>query len=341
MEFVDLFAGPNDNDRTLEKIIRKLLTNVSLSQIYKSSRNGLFKINDKIAKLNNKVYINDKISLPSFLMNISENNNLQNNNKQYNNKLIDIFCNENFRIISKPYGINVHSASKNEISLDKIIKNEYKSIHHNNNSISFAPGPLHRLDKNTTGILVFSQSLDGARSFSNAMKHNALQKHYLTILCGKLEKNLHLRHYLKKSDNNQKFHTVDVFETNIYNSTLAITNVFPIDYGKFNNKFYTFAKVHIETGKTHQIRSQCSYAGFPLFADIAYGGEKNIISKDNRKLFLHAFELENINCNELSNNGFPKKIICGIGKEFENILKNFLPKMDIKTYNISSYEIVE
>lgn len=342
MDFIDFYAGKNDENRTLEKVIRKLLSNQSLTQIYKSHRKGFIKLNDKKVPLNLKITENDKISVASFLIqeNIDTNNKSENKIDEnqdifFNSiELENVFINENIRIINKPYGIPVQPSQKSPFSLSQIIENDYKSIHLKTNSISFTPGPLHRLDKNTTGLLVFSQSIDGAQKFSQALKDGIIEKNYLTILQGNLVKNLYLENYIKKN-NSSSFHTVSVYEKPISDGSLAKTNVFPISNGKIKNIDVTFAKVQILTGKTHQIRSQCAFAGFPLLGDTAYNGSKFYDKEIKQSFFLHAYELL---CNSSLDIGLPKKIFAGIPKDFEKILKKFLRETDIKPYNRSVYE---
>lgn len=343
MDFIDFYAGKNDENRTLEKVIRKLLSHEPLTNIYKSHRNGFIKVNDKKVPLKQKLVENDKISVASFLVqnNIENQTKLDNKIQQKNNtlnniQLENVFINENLRIINKPYGIPVQPSQKSQISLSEIIENDYKSIHLKINSISFTPGPLHRLDRNTTGLLVFSQSIEGAQKFSQAIKDGIIEKNYLTLLQGKLEKNLTLKNYIKKNNNSSsKFHTVSIYNTKIPDSDLAITNVFPIANGKINNINVTFAKVQILTGKTHQIRSQCANAGFPLFGDIAYNGISFKDKDIKQDFFLHAYELISESSLDI---GLPKKIYAGIPKDFEKILKKFLREMDIKPYNGNDYE---
>ena len=62
MEFKDFFANTNDHNRSLEKIIRRILSNIPLSEIYKSNRKGFIRVNNKKVDLNTKINISDKIS---------------------------------------------------------------------------------------------------------------------------------------------------------------------------------------------------------------------------------------------------------------------------------------
>lgn len=334
MEFKDFFANTNDHNRSLEKIIRRILSNIPLSEIYKSNRKGFIRVNNKKVDLNTKINISDKISIAEFLIEKQNTNNTQNsqltNTKNTNINFEDIFINQNIRIINKPSGITVHKANKQEADLSSIIQYQYIKSN-NDQSLSFRVGALHRLDKYTTGILCFSQSLKGSVNFTNALQQNKIQKIYLTILQGKLQKELFLKDYIKKDKKINNFYTVSVNNEQQIDSSLAITNVYPLATGQIDGIDITFAKVIIKTGKTHQIRSQCAKAGYPLLGDNAYGAMK----MQNSNFYLHAWQL--ISESSLDIN-FPKIITAALPKEFLNILKKSLRKIDLKSYNINSYE---
>ena len=165
MEFSNFSTGQNDISRRLDKVIRLFADNLSLPEIYKGIRKGLIKVNNKKTKSDYRIKENDTISIASFLL-----NNLKADeykaaaggpspsiSKDSINMPEIVFENEHIIIINKPYNINVHG-DKN--SLDKIVEQYYenKGI---NSSLSFKPGPLHRLDRNTTGLIAFSMSLEG------------------------------------------------------------------------------------------------------------------------------------------------------------------------------------
>ena len=94
----------------------------------------------------------------------------------------------------------------------------------------------------------------------------------------------------------------------------AVTRVIPLGYGKHNKTDYTLAKFCIETGRTHQIRSQSALHGYPLLGDTAYGGTKIELIE----YFLHAYELYFPKNNPLA---LPEKIKAEVPKVFANFLK--------------------
>ena len=236
-----------------------------------------------------------------------------------------IFENQFLKIINKPYNFPVQKSKKDEIALDEIIKSQYTP---KEKSLSFVPGPLHRLDKKTTGLLAFSNNLVGAKEFSNILQNHKVRKTYFTILEGELAENQFWKDSIntvdKKDFNNFKIVSVNSKIDTKSNKKNAITEVFPIKTGLYQNKKITFAKIIIHTGRTHQIRSQCSYHGFPLLGDIAYNKNSEKISKDV-DFFLHCYSLTFLETNILE---LPEKLIAPLPKNFSNFLKKYLSLED-------------
>lgn len=330
MDFEDFVAQINDDGKRIDKILRILIPKASLSEIYRLLRKNFIKVNGKKIKEDYRVCTNDKISIPQFALNqnkedlfSSQNNqtnqpnqpqpnqaNQQNQPNQVNkiNQIEQInqhFFNENFHpvfenehilILNKPYNLNVHNDSH---SLDAIVQDYFHDTRENN-SLSFKPGPLHRLDKKTTGLVAFSMSIQGARWFCKNIENHRIQKIYYAVLEGKIENPEHWDDFIENNHENQNnFYKVSAFSENQMknqkkssNAKNASMQVFPLDYGKFNGKNVTFAKIILKTGRKHQIRSQSALHNFPLLGDSVYGSKQNLQKKGFKQdFFLQAAEL--------------------------------------------------
>lgn len=296
MDFLEFNAGIDDNDRRIDKVLRNFIKDVPLSSIYKYIRKNLIKINNKKTTQDYRVKTGDVISIAAFIINDfsenqSESNNLQKNEETAFQKNLEIvFQNEDILILNKPYDVLVHGSDN---SLDKQVENYYKKINQNKSkSLSFTPGPLHRLDRKTTGLLSFSLSLNGARWFSENIKNHTIQKKYVSVVQNRL---LHQEEWIdyieKKSDkDNSKFHKVEVSKLKENDEQKkCITKITPVKYGKYKNKDITFVEIEIKTGRMHQIRAQASLHNHPLLGDTAYGGLK--LEDFSQDFFLHAKEL--------------------------------------------------
>lgn len=349
MAFLQYTLGQDDLNRRLDRILKNFLPkDFPLSKIYKALRTGKIKINGKKAKPDYRILENDCLFIDENLFsqndfsnqtelknqaecknqtkkndsNNSKNQNSINHNSKSNELKIEleiIFENEYVKAINKPYNIPVQKA-KNEVSLDDLIK---KSFIPKNDSLSFKPGPLHRLDKKTTGLLFFSNNLLGAQEFSKLIQNHELTKTYLTIVEGKVTSSFVWEDSLQKEDNFEKsFKTVKIATSSekLPKSKTAITKIIPIKCGKYKNKDITFCEVQIYTGRTHQIRSQCAFHGFPLLGDTAYNKNAKPISKEV-EFFLHAYKIVFPEYNKIA---LPKEIVCPLPKNFDNFVKTFL-----------------
>jgi 23S rRNA pseudouridine955/2504/2580 synthase len=193
-------------------------------------------------------------------------------------------------ILNKPAGLAVHGKA-GEDTLEGRVRTRLAERF--SPSLSFKPGPLHRLDQPSSGILVFSSTLDGARRFSALLREEKIRKRYLAILEGTL----------KKNETWEEFLTRDraVGKTLPASPSLppsagrrALTRAFPLAAASPGGRSYTLARLEIETGRTHQIRSHAAFHGYPLAGDRKYGGGPLALDggTGGGSFFLHAEELE-------------------------------------------------
>lgn len=342
MDFTHFTAGKDDSGRRLDKILRRFLSEESLSSLYKSLRKGLIKVSGKKADGNFRVTEGDDIQIATFLLgkdfktqsDHSEESALNTSASSPLSKNIIVFKNESILILNKPYDILVQpSGSPNGKSLAEIVQKDYE-ITHKKSSLSFRTGPLHRLDRKTTGLIAFSQNLEGAKWFSETIKTHEIQKIYLAILEGTLTENVIWEEHIKKIGvrsealtmrncktrfaRNEGFHTVSV---NSNAGKFAHTEVSPVSHGVLFGKEITLARILIKTGRTHQIRSQASFHGFPLFGDTAYGGTKIDSRRFKHEFFLHAAELYFPKNNPL---GLPEKLTAPVPDCFMQIIRDVI-----------------
>ncbi|MGL4986840.1 MAG: RluA family pseudouridine synthase, partial [Treponemataceae bacterium] len=301
----------DDSNRRLDRVLRKFLKKMPLSLIYKSLRCGNIKINGAKKRPEYLTQENDCLQINESLLNISAE---KPEKKEFSKDLfakwiVPVFENEHLLIINKPYDIPVHVSKSTDFSLDDIIKNHYQE---KNDSLSFSLGPLHRLDRQTTGLLAFSKSLAGAQWFSSAIKNHQITKTYLALLWGHLENAAYWEDSISKKNTSDGFFTMQHDEK----GSLAKTQIEPLQRGTVQGKKITLAKIKILTGKMHQIRFQCSAHGFPLVGDSAYQGSQLNDERLTQKLFLHAAQMQ-LPKNDLN---LPKKIECLLPRDFEILI---------------------
>lgn len=150
-------------------------------------------------------------------------------------------------------------------------------------------GVVHRLDKETSGILLIAKNPQSFLNLKNQFKERIVEKEYLALAHGEVkpsegEINVPVG---RLPYNRTKFGV-------IAGGRDALTNYEVINYYKFKNEKLTFLRLNPKTGRTHQIRVHLKYLNHPIFADPLYAGRK--VGRDDRKylnrLFLHAAKIK-------------------------------------------------
>ena len=255
-----------DYEVRLDKYLKNLFTSLTQSFIEKNIRKKNILINNSRTKANYVVKLNDNLIILNFHEELYKNKiiykkktNIPDNDLKKFNKSI-IFQNNNFLVINKWSDIATQGGSKVNVSIDHIIKNinpNYRLV--------------HRLDKETSGLLLISKNLKYARYFSTLFKQHLITKFYIA-LCEGSPKNKNSKVLLNIKNKNQEIEK-------------TITNYVVI--GNKNN--ITQILYNPETGKTHQLRKVSKNLGCSIIGDQKY----NINSKyNNEKLMLHAFALK-------------------------------------------------
>lgn len=322
MEFLDFFAGSDDDNRRLDKVIRKMTPQSNISSLYSAIRKGLIRVNDKKADVNQKVLKNDKISIAAFLL---ENNKIKVEfSKTASIKKVNkisfetVFQNENVKIINKPYDTNVHGPD----SLSETIEAQFLEENHEH-SLSFKPGPCHRLDRKTTGLLCFSQSLEGAEWFTKNIAEKTIRKFYVAVCAGDFQKTeTWTDHIVPDEENSTSFYKMKIDRNNTDEKNLAVTVCTPLAHGTFQKQKVTLCQFEILTGKKHQIRCQSAFHRIPILGDTAYGSVK---LRDKQDMFLHAYKLIIPENNPVK---IPHEITAPLNNNFLNFLKLSLINWD-------------
>ncbi|MFA5481439.1 MAG: RluA family pseudouridine synthase [Bacilli bacterium] len=225
-----------------------------------------------------------------------------------------VFEDENILIVNKNKGLLVHGDDKekahtlaNQVLNYLIAKNEYDP----QATKGFTPSPAHRLDRNTSGLVVFAKHLVALQELESMFKaRQGIEKHYLALVVGKVKNDQRISIPLKK-DAQAKMVKVEKVENGALE---AITDIKVLKY--YGN--YTLLDVHLLTGRTHQIRVHLKAIGYPVVGDGKYGDFQNnryfkaTFNYDSQ--FLHAYRLS-FNCDQ-GILGYLK------GRSFESTLPN-------------------
>jgi 23S rRNA pseudouridine955/2504/2580 synthase/23S rRNA pseudouridine1911/1915/1917 synthase len=185
-----------------------------------------------------------------------------------------IFENNDFVVVDKPSGLlSIPDREGDEVSLKRILKDKYGEIY-----------TVHRLDKDTSGLIVFAKNEETHKYLSQAFEERSVEKYYQGIVKGAL---------------NEKEKTIDA---PIAQNTVKKTQMIVHKRGKPSvtdyrllEEFrkYSLVEFRIYTGRTHQIRVHMQYIGHPIACDDIYGdGEPVYLSSIKKNYHLSKNELE-------------------------------------------------
>lgn len=262
LQFLEFTAGADDAGRRLDRVVRKFLVGVPLGAIYRAIRTGSVLVNGARQSESYRVKAGDGLGLARELVEEGTHTSahgLQETPRMHDEAHADlaasiIFENEHVLVVNKPPGALVHGDASLEQEVRGYLAPKLPA------SLSFRPGPLHRLDRNTSGLLAFGVSKSGAERFSALLREGRMQKVYLALLDGSLQKPEAWADPLAR-DSARHITRVDP------SGKIATTSVTPL----ITAKGRTLAAVEIGTGRTHQIRAQAAGRGYPLSGDKKYG----------------------------------------------------------------------
>lgn len=252
---------------TIKEVLKSHF-DISNRLLLKLKRNNLILKNNKICNVNCKLSINDIICVILDFPEDSE------NIIATEIPLEIVFEDESLLIINKPSGLPVHPSQAHfTYSLSNGVKYYFSK-----KNVNCKIRPVNRLDKNTSGLVVFAKNQYIQECLIRQMPTHVFQKNYLAILIGNLEKESGMINApIARKENS-------IIEREINeNGQYAIT-----EYKLIKNfKDYCLVKFTLKTGRTHQIRVHCKYIGHPILGDSLYGIESEIISRQA----LHAYKI--------------------------------------------------
>lgn len=194
-----------------------------------------------------------------------------------------IYEDNHLLVVVKPKGIPSQADKTGDRDMLTILKEYIKEKYNKPGEVYL--GLVHRLDRMTSGIMVFARTSKAASRLSKSIREGDFKKRYVAVLNGKLDSNGILENYLVK---NEKANMSRICDKNTKNAKFASLEY--ITRGNFerNGKKYTYVDIKLNTGRHHQIRVQFSNIGYPLYGDVKYGKE---INKKGQDLALFAYSL--------------------------------------------------
>lgn len=269
-------ATEADENQRLDNLLIKVLKGVPKSHIYRIIRSGEVRINKGRADASDKVQLNDIVRIPPIR--IAE--------KSATNKHIPactfpiLYEDNYYLIINKPHGVACHGGSGVSFGVIEQLRQtqQYKFLE-----------LAHRLDKETSGILILAKKRQALVLLQELMKNNLMLKEYYALTLGKWrDEKRNVKAPIYKYTNKDGERRVKIDQVNGQFAHTIFTTV-----RKFTD--YTLVNANLQTGRTHQIRIHCQFLGFPIAGDDKYGDfelNKLLAKQGLKRMFLHAHHIQ-------------------------------------------------
>lgn len=260
VERVSYIVSEEDSDERLDKFLSEKMPDMSRSYIQKQIKDGNVMVNGKSVKSGYKLAVDDEVMVviePLKELTI----------EPENIPLDIIYEDSDIIVINKPKQMVVHPAPGH---YSGTIVNAL--LYHCKDSLSgingvLRPGIVHRIDQDTTGVIVACKNDNAHRFIAEQLKVHSITRTYQAIVCN------HVREESGTIESTIGRHPVDrkKMAMNVKNGKNAVTHYRVLD--NLNNR-YTYIECKLETGRTHQIRVHMASIGNPILGDTVYGPSK-------------------------------------------------------------------
>ena len=290
----------------IDKLISSKFEDISRVAVQRLIEIGNIKVNNKIVKVSYKVNVNDFIEI--------EEEEIKETDLLPEDIPLDvIYEDDDILVINKAKGMVVHpgNGNPNGTLVNAVLARCKDSL--SGIGGEYRPGIVHRIDKDTSGLLIVAKNDKAHLNVSEQIKNHEVKKTYVALVRGRIKENeatINMPIARSKNDRTKMAVRKDGKE--------AITHIKVLK----KYKEYTFIEVNIETGRTHQIRVHMAQIGFPIVGDVVYSNGKNPFGVNGQ--MLHSMKLEF----KHPTTGKEMKLEAPIPEYFENILK-ILDKEDV------------
>ncbi len=289
---IKITIDKNDAGQRLDRFLRKYLQRAPLSMIYRMIRRDV-KVNGRRAEQKTVLKEGDELILyisDEQLDRLTEKKSSQPAAKR---TFRIIYEDEGILIVNKPAGLLTHGDSRekkntlvNQVIDYLIRKGEYVPRQEK----SFTPAAANRLDRNTSGMVLFGKNAETLRDLSAMIRERgSIEKHYMTVVKGIFPE---YRILTGKAEKDEKNNRVMIRGEDSEKGRLVVTEATPLASGGD----MTLLDINLVTGRTHQIRAHLASEGYPVAGDVKYGdpllNRQLLLEYGLKSQFLHAYRLD-------------------------------------------------
>lgn len=278
MEEIEIIISKEDLNERIDKFLSLNKYVISRTKVQKMIEENQIFVNEKQVKLNYKLKENDRIKLlieePKESSMIAEKMDLD-----------IIFEDDHYIVVNKPKNMVVHPGIKNETGTLANGVMYYAKDKLSGIGGEKRPGIVHRLDKDTSGLIIIAKNDEAHIKMSDMLKNREVKKIYLALVKGHINEDRATINMPIAQDKN------DIAKRCVRkDGKKAVTHFKVIDRITTKTGKYTLLEINLETGRTHQIRVHLSYIKYPIVGDEVYSNPKNEFNIKGQAL--HAYKLE-------------------------------------------------
>jgi len=268
----------NEMEQRLDRFLCKYLNNTSKTNIYKLIRKKRIKVNGKKADEKYFLQYGDQVDIMLHPNAIEEMIKAEKVYSATDVNLDIVYEDDDILIVNKPAGLLTHPDQK-----------EYKNTLATAVQLylmdlctrTFKPASIQRLDKNTSGLVLFGKTYEALKEYNELMRQRKIGKYYLTLVTGQPKPSGEIKGYMTKDDEKNK---IKVFSKEVKDSKFVHTKYRVLK----SNKKFSLLEVELLTGRSHQIRGSLAYIGHPIIGDLKYGDKNQLGYKYQ---LLHAYKI--------------------------------------------------
>ena len=258
--------GSNEAGQRLDKFLRKLLKDVPLSAIFKALRKGDIRVNGKKQKEKYTLEIDDVVEIRYIQSQKMTEKKKDTFIKVDASGLKTVYEDNNMLVVEKWPGILVHPDSNKKIPTltDYVLSylNE-KGDYTPETEITFTPAPCNRLDRNTSGVVIFGKNFESLRQLNEIIREGKVKKYYMALVKGRIKDGLYKGYILKNEETNIS----RIYDKKVKDSKEISMEIKTLE----SDGAFSLLEIDLITGRSHQIRAHLSHLGNPIIGDYKYG----------------------------------------------------------------------